>query len=69
MVVRELAAPGTSKPDAVEASWRELLAAAVARGCGLAPWRAGRFLTFPAKAWELSTRNSWRTHFLPLRNC
>lgn len=41
MVVRELAAPGMSKPDAVEASWRELLAAAVARECGLAPQKHG----------------------------
>lgn len=52
MAEEELAVSRTSEQElgTVGPSWRELLAAAGARECGLAPWRAGGFifLTFPA---------------------
>jgi hypothetical protein len=37
-------APRTSEPDAVGASWKQLLLAAGAWKCGLAPQRVGRLI-------------------------
>jgi hypothetical protein len=39
-----LVAPGKSEQDAAEASWRELMAAGVQEH-GLAPQRAGKFIS------------------------
>ena len=46
MAKEVLATPGTSKPDGVELSWRELLMVPGARESGLAPQSVGGFIFF-----------------------